>query len=456
MKHLARSRIFRYGVAYAGLFFISTLVVLAFLYSVSFRSSDNKVEERLTLEVQWLSELFGDCSEFDMVSRLNFHIADHPGSLGIYLLVDGDGKRLAGNIGSTPEVDLVVGKFHTFYYQDDPESAEQPLHIRATKIRLDSGCTLLVGHNYEAIDQIKQELRPAAAWALGISFGLGVLVAFFLARRLTRRLEIINRTSRTILEGNLETRMKRTGSGDEFDHLSANLNRMLDRIFYLMASVKGVTDNIAHDLRSPLSRMRSRMEVALLANRPCEEYREVLIETIEDTDSLLATFNSLLTIARVESGASRSEFKTLDLKQVVADTVEFYEPVVEENGQKLSMSCIGQLKMKGNPDLLVQALANLLDNAMKYAPRGAQISVDARQADEMLVLVVTDNGPGIPEHFHSKALERFGRLDISRTRPGQGLGLSLVQVVAQIHGGELNLEDARPGLRVVIKLATDL
>ena len=180
----------------------------------------------------------------------------------------------------------------------------------------------------------------------------------------------------------------------------------------------------------------------------------MLVETIEDTDRLLATFNSLLTIARVESGATRAEFTSIDLKQVVADTVELYEPVVEENEQKLTMSCSGDLKMKGNPDLLVQALANLLDNAMKYIPQGSKISVNAHQADDMLVLVVADNGPGIPEHFRAKALERFSRLDTSRTRPGQGLGLSLVQVVAQIHGGKLSLEDARPGLRVVLELAT--
>lgn len=278
------------------------------------------------------------------------------------------------------------------------------------------------------------------------------MVAIFLARRLARRLEIINRTSRTIFEGNLERRMIRTGSGDEFDHLSTNLNRMLDRIFNLMASVRGVTDNIAHDLRSPLSRMRSRMEVALLANRPCEEYREVLADTIEDTDRLLKTFNSLLTIARVESGAARADFTLVDLKQVVTDTVELYEPVVEENDQTLQMSCSGHLEMNGNADLLVQALANLLDNAIKYAPRGAAIEVLAEAADGVILLSVSDNGPGIPVHFREKALQRFTRLDASRTRPGQGLGLSLVQVVAQMHGGTVQLEDADPGLRVIMKI----
>lgn len=454
MKNLHRSRIFRYGVAYTGLFFISTLLVLTFLYGVIFHKSNNKVDGRLALESQWLGELLADCSEFEQVRRLNFHIADHPGSLGFYLLLDSDGKRLAGNLDLTPDVALTSGQFVSFYHQDDPEKQEL-LHIRATRVDLDGGFMLLVGNNYQAIDEIKKEIRPAAAWALGISFALGVMVAVFLARRLARRLEIINRTSRTIFEGNLERRMIRTGSGDEFDHLSTNLNRMLDKIFHLMASVRGVTDNIAHDLRSPLSRMRSRMEVALLVDRPCREYKEVLADTIEDTDRLLTTFNSLLTIARVESGTARQDFRAIDLKQVVADTVELYEPVVDENGQTLQMSCSDHLNMNGNADLLVQALANLLDNAVKYAPRGAIIEVSAERRDGLIQLVVSDNGPGIPEHFREKALERFTRLDASRTRPGQGLGLSLVQVVAQMHGGAVRLEDARPGLRVVMELGSE-
>jgi signal transduction histidine kinase len=453
MRHLLRSRIFRYGVAYAALFFISTLLVLTFLYSYTFRISANKVEERIANEAGWLSEILSTGSEFDKVSRLNFHIADHPGSLGIYLLVDKNGKRLAGNLDLTPEADVQPGKFTTFFHQDDKDKEGPPLNISATMVELGDGCRLLVGNNNQALDQIKLELRPAVMWSLGISFVLGVLVAFFLAARLAARLEKINRTSRSIFEGNLETRMENTGSGDEFDHLGNNLNRMLDRIFNLMESVRGVTDNIAHDLRSPLSRMRSRMEVALIADRPCAEYKEILAQTVDDTDHLLTTFNSLLTIARVESGAARDDFAVLDLQRVVTDTVEMYTPAVEENGQSLKMSCPGDLQMNGNPDLLVQALANLLDNSVKYAQRGAEIRVAAQSEGEFIVLSVTDNGPGIPENFRDKALQRFTRLDKSRTRSGQGLGLSLVQVVAEMHGGSVSLQDANPGLRVEVELA---
>ncbi len=453
MRHLLRSRIFRYGVAYAGLFFISTLLVLTFLYSYSFRISAQKIEERLAQEARWLSEMMCDCAELEMVNRLNYHIADHPGSLGVYYLMDPQGKRLAGNLDFLPELEFSPGQVVTFFHQDDRENQDSPLHISALMVDVAGGCRLLVGNNNQTIDQIKLELRPAVAWALGISFVLGVLVAYFLAYRLAARLETINRTSRNIFEGNLETRMERTGSGDEFDHLSNNLNRMLDRIFNLMESVRGVTDNIAHDLRSPLSRMRNRMEVALLADRPCQEYKTVLAETVEDTDRLLSTFNSLLTIARVESRAARDDFVALDLQRVVTDAVEIYAPVAEENGQDLTKKTKGDLTMVGNPDLLVQALANLLDNAIKYTPANGRISVTAHSRNGFLELIVSDNGPGIPSTFRDKALQRFTRLDKSRTRSGQGLGLSLVQVVAEMHGGGVRLEDAEPGLRVVVELA---
>ncbi len=453
MRHLHRSRIFRYGVAYAGLFFVSMLLVLIFLYSFTFQISAGKVEDRLSLESQWLAEMLDQCEEQEMVRRLNFHMADHPGNLGIYLMLDGEGKRLAGNLDLLPKAQLTPGVYTSFHHQDEPDSNQPLLHILATTVKLSRGCTLLVGHNYQAIDQIKQELLPAVAWSLGISFLLGVMVAVFLARRLARRLDIINKTSRAILEGNLDSRMVRTGSGDEFDHLSTSLNRMLDRIFALMDSVRGVTDNIAHDLRSPLSRMRSRMEVTLLSDRPCEEYKEVLIETVEDTDRLLATFNSLLTIARVESGAARDGFLAMDLGEVVSNTAEFYSPVIEENEQTLHWFINGDLTMQGNPDLLAQALVNLLDNAVKYAPKGAAIKVSARRLGNVIRLVVSDNGPGIGPHFREKAMQRFSRLDASRSKPGQGLGLSMVQVVAEIHGGGVELEDAQPGLRVVILIS---
>lgn len=453
MKQLLCSRIFRYGVAYAGLFFISALLAMMFLYFFAFNITDRNVDSRLTEETQWLAEQFRNSSVSEMVERLDFYIADHPGHQGVYLLLDSQGKRVAGNLDFTPEVTLVPGEFTFFYHQDSTNEKEPLLHIKATVLEKAGVGRFIIGQNYEAIDQIKQEIRPVIAWTLVISFILGVSVAFFLARRLAARLEIINRSSLTILEGNLDTRMELTGSSDEFDNLSSNLNLMLDRIFGLMESVRGVTDNIAHDLRSPLSRMRSRMEVALLADRTREEYQDALVETVEDTDRLLTTFNSLLTIARVESGELRDDFKTMDAGKLVADSAEFYGPLAEENDQTLAVVISGDLVMTGNSDLLVQALTNLLDNAIKYAPPGAKIYMAARRAGDVIQLEVSDNGPGIPAHFREKALQRFTRLESSRTKPGQGLGLSLVQVVAMLHGGNIRLSNANPGLRVVVEVA---
>jgi len=204
-------------------------------------------------------------------------------------------------------------------------------------------------------------------------------------------------------------------------------------------------------LRSPLSRMRSRMEVALITERTVDEYKEVLADTVDDTSSLLGTFNALLTIASIESGSVRNDFQEVDLARLGTDTAEIYHPVLEESGHWLKTDFSGDLKMNGNPNLIMQALSNLLDNAIKYTSQPCEISLTMGRSGKTLTVAVTDAGPGIPAAFREKALQRFTRLDESRSRPGQGLGLSLVQVVTEVHGGALRLEDAQPGLRVVLQ-----
>lgn len=459
MRNLFRSRIFRYGVAYTGLFFLSSILVVGVFYFALFQSVSEKLEDRLLEEAAWLKEALSAVDLSQTVERLNFYIADHTGNPGVYLLLNAQGGKVAGNIDLVPEVTIEQGQIKRFIHQDQstevmevfPEEAYPPLRLMATVVDLDQGYRLIVGHNFHDIDQIKAEVFPVVIKVLLFSLLMGLAVAVFLARRLNRRLEIINRSSLGILEGRLETRMKLTGSGDEFDHLSRNLNRMLDRIFYLMGSIKGVTDNIAHDLRSPLSRMRSRMEVALIADRSVDEYKDILADTVEDTSSLLTTFNALLTIASIESGAGRDDFQPLDLAKLGADTAEMYHPVLEETGHWLKTDFSGDLKMTGNPNLIIQALSNLLDNAIKYTDTPCEIVLTIRRHGTSLIVEVADAGPGIPAAFREKALQRFTRLDESRTRPGQGLGLSLVQVVAEVHGGTVRLEDAQPGLLVLLE-----
>jgi signal transduction histidine kinase len=253
------------------------------------------------------------------------------------------------------------------------------------------------------------------------------------------------------MEGDLSRRVPRDDSGDDFDQLAANLNLMLERIEGLMASVRQVSDNIAHDLRTPLTRLRTRLELA--RDGDSQRARSTLESAIEDADELLGTFNALLRIARIESGSQRSAFAELDMASLVADVAELYEPVASGKEQHLEVQSAGKLIVSGDRNLLFQALANLVDNAIKYTPDGGRITLSARQIEGRVVIMVADTGPGVPAKLRERVFERFYRVDDSRATQGNGLGLSLVRAVANLHGAEILLTDNQPGLKVELRLA---
>jgi signal transduction histidine kinase len=262
-----------------------------------------------------------------------------------------------------------------------------------------------------------------------------------------RRVEQVNRTSERVMAGNLSDRVPVHGTSDEFDQLAANLNRMLDQIERLMNAMREVTDDVAHDLRTPLSRLRTRLELALADPSGGPTQREAVRAAIEEADHLLATFNDLLSIAELESGARRDQTEPLDLSEVAQLAVELYEPVAEEKGFALSLVTETGVRIRGAPHLISQALVNLLDNALKYAGDG-EIQVRVFRRSGRAILEVADHGPGIPEKDREAVLDRFVRLEPSRTTPGNGLGLSLVRAIAHRHGGGVTLDDNHPGLRV--------
>jgi signal transduction histidine kinase len=267
-----------------------------------------------------------------------------------------------------------------------------------------------------------------------------------------RRIEAVNQTAREIMEGDLSRRVPRDGSGDDFDQLAASLNRMLGRIEALMTAVRQVSDNIAHDLRTPLTRLRTGLELA--RSQDPRQAREALEQAIEDAEELLATFNALLRIARIESRSRRAAFAELDLAQLVRDVGELYEPLAAEKGQALSVEANGPVPLHGDRDLLFQAVANLVDNAIKYTPEGGRISLWAGSRDGHPEVAVADTGPGVPAELHEKVFQRFFRIDDSRSTPGSGLGLSLVRAVADLHGARIQLADEDSGLRVLLAFET--
>jgi len=307
------------------------------------------------------------------------------------------------------------------------------------------------------------------AFLLGYAFIviIGIAGGVMVSRRILGRVDAASNTARAIMQGNMAQRIPVTGRNDEFDRQARNLNAMLDRIHDLMTGLKDVSDNIAHDLKTPLHRLRTRAERALQTSRSPENLAEALGSVIEEADALIQTFDSLLSIARLEAGSRSESFGPLNVCTLTRDVAELYEPAAEERGLALRLSCVGDVMMCGEKNLIGQALANLLDNAIKYAgplaeaaiqQGGSPLTVDIGLEDkgDTVDIAIADRGPGIPQSDRERVLQRFVRLQPSRSIPGSGLGLSLVAAVARLHGGSISLEDNRPGLKVRLSLKKNL
>src|SRR5208282_649951 len=288
-------------------------------------------------------------------------------------------------------------------------------------------------------------------WSGLIALGLGIAGGVIMTRNMLRRVEAVAKTTEQIIRGDFAQRVPLSGSGDEFDQLGSNLNVMLDQIERLMAGMRQVTDNIAHDLRTPLSRLRARLEVTLLEKPDTGRYAQALRETISEADQLLGTFNALLSIAEAEAGSRRDAATVVDLSEIARAVAELYEPVAEEKGLVLSFDAPQPVNVRGDRHLLSQAIANLLDNALKYTPAGT-VALKVGRADQTARVEVADSGPGIPADRREAVFDRFVRLEGSRSTPGNGLGLSLVRAVARLHGADAWLEDNNPGLKAVLTL----
>lgn len=273
-----------------------------------------------------------------------------------------------------------------------------------------------------------------------------------MSRSMSRRIEVINATSREIMSGDLSRRIPSRGSNDDFDKLTENLNTMLDRIESLMEGVKRVSDNIAHDLRTPLARLRNHLEMLKTRPSSSENYSESVETAIAEADGLLSTFNALLRIARIESKRQQTDFVQLDLQQLLKDVADLYEPLIEEKRQQLELQVDSEVAINGDRDLLFQCIANLLDNAIKYTPIGGTLVLALLATGKRVQIVVADSGPGIPEGERETVFHRFYRLEESRTTIGNGLGLSLASAVASLHDITITLQDNYPGLRVILDI----
>jgi signal transduction histidine kinase len=373
-----------------------------------------------------------------------------PGSAGLYYLADASGAKLAGNLNQMPpEIGAAGGVFR--YASDGATNAHLGVAI---PVDLGSGLRLIVGRDVEAQRRSADEMRTLFFLALGFLSFTGLLAGLVMSRMALRRIETINVATRSIMDGDLSRRMTIVGTGDEFDVLATNLNAMLDRIEALMNGLREVSDNIAHDLKTPLSRLRISAESALMDPRGADAYREGLEHTIDKADELIKTFNALLLVARLEAGVLEENAEQFDPGRLVCDFAELYEPVAEERGMKLALDVAEGSRLTANRQLVGQTVANLIDNAIKYSVKAKDptIAIALRSDEDGIEISVADHGPGIAAEDRDRVLKRFVRLEKSRTEPGTGLGLSLVQAVARLHGGGVRLEDNAPGLRVIVRI----
>jgi len=366
----------------------------------------------------------------------------------LYRLEDAQGKFIGGNVAAWPSSEFGAGQ--SFQLPSRKFPGKTMVDLRWEK--LGDGSRLLVGFDEIEVAQVRGDIRLAALWSLGAVLLISMTAGFLLTRAALRPVEAIRGAAQKIMDGDLRHRIPARPNGDEFDRLGETLNSMLDRINTLIASVRGATDNIAHDLRSPLTRHRARLEAALKEPPTPDQLQAWTERNIADLDQVLSTFQSLLRIASVESGLLREEFTACDIPQLVRNAVEFIEPLAEEKHQQLDLQMIEGPSLQGHRDLLIQMLVNLVDNAVKFAPPDTVIEVRAFPETGGWQIIVADAGAGIAAAERERVFERLYRLDASRRTAGLGLGLSLVKAIVGLHRGQIVLADNAPGLRITIQL----
>jgi signal transduction histidine kinase len=463
---LFRTTTFKLTLVYLTVFALFAAFLLGYFALNTRRLITEQINDTVDAEITGLSEQY----RLGGIRRLVIVVdarARRPGS-SLYLVTTNAGEALAGNVTALePGILDKPGWTETAYRRlDETEVPDRPEHLALARVfELPGGFRLLVGRDLEERERLYHIVIAAGRWSIAIVLVLGLAGGLFVTRRVLRRVDAMTETTRTIMAGDLGERLPIAGTGDELDRLAENLNVMLERIEALMHGLKEVSDNIAHDLKTPLTRLRNGSEEALRTAKGEGEYRAALEQTIEESDGLIRTFNALLMIARAESGQARDDMSEFDAAEIARDVGELYEPLAEQKGIALKVEADASAPVKGSRELVSQALANLVDNAIKYAkPRerpdsgkpdnGAtpEIVVRALNEGDRILLTVADSGPGIPVADRGRVVERFVRLEQSRSQPGSGLGLSLASAVARLHGGELMLEDNHPGLKSVIAL----
>lgn len=447
LPRLLHSSAARLALRYALLYALVLGVALAALWVATRWYADSRLEAQLERELESLSQAF----EAGGSEGLRTALA-RPAEDRLYLLLSRSGEKLGGNLRAWPDdAELALdGEAQSTWVEEAAlpiEQFDENAYLPVAATAFADGSRLLLSHRVQQA-VVLQEIAGYLLESLPVALLLSLALGLSLSRAMQQRMDAIGRTAGEIMAGDLSQRVPLSARQDEFDALAMRLNGMLDRIQQLIKGLHEVTDNIAHDLRSPLTRLRNRLEVTLLEPRAEAEYRQVIQQGIEDAASLIQTFNALLGVAQTEAGNHRGEWTAVDLSALLHDLADLYTPAAEDRQLRLELALQDGVSVVGSRDLLAQAVGNLLENAIKYTPEQGCIRLQLRADADGVELAVSDSGAGIPAAEREHVLERFVRLENSRHTAGNGLGLSLVRAVAKLHQAELRLGDAHPGLRV--------
>ncbi|WP_336487805.1 sensor histidine kinase [Methylobacterium nigriterrae] len=451
---LFRTTAFKLSLAYLVVFAAFAFFALGYVAWSARRVLDDQIISTIDAEINGLSEQYNSGGLRRLIAVVERR-AREPGA-SLYLVTTGLGEHVVGNVGEVPPGILSAPGQAEIAYSRSGDASGYAHRAIVRIFTLPGGFRLLVGRDVEERDRLRAVISRTFGSSLALVVILGVGGGWFVARRVLKRVDDMTETTRTIMAGDLDGRLAVAGNGDELDRLAQNLNAMLERIGELMRGMREVSDNIAHDLKTPLTRLRNRADEALRHADSPEALRAAVESVIEESDGLIRVFNALLMIARLEAGNASEIMAPFDAGLATREVGELYEALAEEKGLRLDVSAESGLMLRGSRELVGQALANLVDNAIKYggARRAApgRIALSAGRAGTGIVLSVADQGPGIPAEARARVLDRFVRLEDARSRPGFGLGLSLVNAVVRLHQGSLALLDDAPGLRVVITL----
>lgn len=446
LRLLLRTSTFQLTVIYATLFAISVLMLFGVLYWFTIGSLNRQINATIEAEISGLAEQYQRQGLSGLIDVVAQRVRRDTEGRTVYLFADANLEPLAGNLRHWPEGTQSTDGWLEF---ERPASGGTAVPVRARVLAVGPNLRLMVGLDIRELVQLERVFERAAILGVGLVILLALAGGILMSLSAQRRVSTINRTARQIIGGDLSRRVPITGSHDEYDSLATNINDMLDQIETLLDGVRHVGDSIAHDLKTPLTRLRNRLEKLSIGGPP---EPAAIAECVDESDRLLSTFNALLRIARIESGAYRAAFREVDLTEIMQDSCDFYRAAAED--RQVSLTCQGEThaRLFGDRELLAQALTNLLDNSIKYTPRGGRVEVAVETGQDACRLVVSDSGPGVPPEELGNVERRFVRIDAARSEPGNGLGLALVRAVVDQHHGRLLIENGNPGLRVTMEL----